>query len=107
VNKKIKSLLLYLSGCALPAGALLYATTAKEWGAYLYAVAAAGMALYYLTNPYRGENKRYRRLHGYLVLAGLLLVASSFLMFRDRQEWLICLLVSAVLQLYVTVVRRD
>jgi hypothetical protein len=105
VNKKIKNYLFYLSACALIVAALLYSTQ-WEYAPYLYAVASAGIALYYMTTPYRGENKRIRRLHGYLVLAGLLLVVSSYFLFKGRQEWLICLLVSAVFQLYVAAVRK-
>lgn len=105
MNEKLKNYLFYLCAGALVLAALLYSTNWK-YATYLYAVASAGVALYYMTTPYRGENKRIRRLHGYLVFAGLLLVASSWFMFKGRQEWLICLLLSAVFQLYVVVVRK-
>jgi energy-converting hydrogenase Eha subunit G len=106
VNEKIKNYLFYASGIALVAATVLYAIQ-WEYAPYLYAVASAGVALYYLTTPYKGENKRIRRLHGYLVFAGLLLVASSFFMFRKEQTWLLCLLISAALQLYVVIVRKE
>lgn len=85
---------------------VLVATTTylMEWSAtpYLFAVGAAGVAVSHLTNRYTGSNLRKKRLQGILGFAGLLLVLSSFLMFRERSEWLLALLISAVLHLYVS-----
>ncbi|MDR2627029.1 MAG: hypothetical protein LBC40_03230 [Dysgonamonadaceae bacterium] len=105
MNEKFKNYLFYLCAGALVLAAVLYATR-WEYATILYAVASAGVALFYMTTPYKGTDKRIRRLHGYLVFAGLLLVASSYFMYKGRQEWVICLLVSAVFQLYVAIVRK-
>ncbi len=105
MSEKFKNYLFYIAAILLVVSAALYHIE-KEYIPYVYAVASAGVALYYMTTPYKGEDKRIRRLHGYLVLSGILLVASSYFMFKGRQEWLICLLVSAVFQLYVALVRK-
>lgn len=106
MKKSFKDYMFYISATLLVISAALYS---MQWEVvpYLYAVASAGVALYYMTNPYRGEDVRTRRLHGYLVLAGLLLVASSYLMFKQQREWLFCLFISAAFQLYVAIVRKQ
>jgi len=106
VNRKFKDYLFYVSAILLVVSAALYSMK-WEFIPYVYAVASAGVALYYMTTPYRGEDVRTRRLHGYLVLAGFLLVASSYLMFKGMKEWLFCLFISAAFQLYVALVRKD
>ncbi|MGL5894544.1 MAG: hypothetical protein ACRCZM_08020 [Bacteroidales bacterium] len=77
-----------------------------KWEAtpYIFAVGAAGVAVSHLTNKYKGTNLRKKRLHGTLGLAGLILVLSSYFMFKGMSEWIICLLISAVLHLYVSFV---
>lgn len=106
MNKRFKDYMFYLSATLLVLSAVLYS---MQWDfiPYVYAVACAGVALYYMTTPYTGEKVRIRRLHGYLVFAGLLLVASSYLMFKGIREWIFCLFVSAALQLYVAIVRKE
>jgi hypothetical protein len=47
---------------------------------------------------------RKRRLLGYNRIAGLLMIAASVLMFKHRNEWILCLSISAILQLYVAFV---
>ncbi|MGL4992715.1 MAG: hypothetical protein ACRC6R_01055 [Bacteroidales bacterium] len=80
------------------------ATYLIKWDAtpYIFAVGAAGVAVAHLTNRYSGTNLRKKRLNGILGLAGLILVLASFLMFKGMSEWIICLLISAVLHLYVS-----
>ena len=95
----------YISAIALVISAALYSI--NEIIPYVYAVACAGVAIYYLTSPYKGKNFRIRRLHSYLAIASFLLIASSYLMFNGHGEWLFCLFVSAALQLYVAIVRKE
>lgn len=106
MNKNIKNYLFYISATLLVLSAVLFS---MQWSfiPYVYAAASAGVALYYMITPYRGEDVRTRRLHGYLVFAGLLLVASSYLMFKGIREWVFCLFISAAFQLYVALVRKQ
>ncbi|MDR3061469.1 MAG: hypothetical protein LBU57_05080 [Dysgonamonadaceae bacterium] len=104
MTQKFKKYLFYISSIMLLVSAVLYMT---EWSfvPYVYAVACAGVAVCYLTSPYRGTNKRLKRLNIQEAIAAILLPVSSFFMFRKQNEWFLFLAVSAVLQLYVVFVK--
>ncbi|MCL1943457.1 MAG: DUF2157 domain-containing protein [Candidatus Azobacteroides sp.] len=103
MSKSVKRILFIVGGIFTLIGAVLYIAAVNwEYVPYLYAGGCAGIAVVYLTNVYRGKNTRIRRLHGFLAAAGILLVASSYFMFHHKQEWIICVAVSAVLQIYAS-----
>jgi hypothetical protein len=79
-----------------------------EWSfvPYIYAVSGAGVAVYFLTTPYQGVNLRLKRLNIQQAIAAIMLPVSSFLMFKERNEWFVCLLVSAFLLIYVVYIRE-
>lgn len=101
---KFKEYLFYVSAVLLVLSAALYIT---EWAfiPYIYAVASAGVAVPYLTAFYEGNNIRLKRLRFMEIIAAILLPVSSFFMFQHKNEWFICLLISAFLQLYTTIVK--
>jgi hypothetical protein len=80
----------------------------SEWRfvPYVYAVSGAGVAVYLLSSPYKGTNFRLKRLNIQQAIAAIMLPVSSFLMFKERNEWFLCLFVSAILLLYVVFVRE-
>lgn len=104
MNLKFKTYLFAICGILLVLSAILYIT---EWKPipYIYAVSGAGIAVIFLSSPYNGENRRLKRLNIQQAIAALLLPVSSFLMFRHQNEWIVCLFVSAILQLYVDLVK--
>ena len=97
--KKIRTILFAVSACLVLAGAALYLT---QWqvAPYLFAVGAAGIAVNYLTTPVGELDFRSRRLHRFNVMAGFLMVVASGFQFNGRKEWVICLFIAAILQLY-------
>ncbi len=101
--KKIRTILFVISACLVLAGAALYLT---QWtvAPYLFAVGAAGIAVNYLTTPVGDLDFRGRRLHRFNVMAGFLMVVASGFQFNGRKEWVICLLIAAILQLYTAFV---
>lgn len=101
--KKIRTILFVVSACLVLAGAALYLT---QWtvAPYLFAVGAAGIAVNYLTTPVGDLDFRGRRLHRFNVMAGFLMVVASGFQFNGRKEWIICLLIAAILQLYTAFV---
>lgn len=101
--KKIRTILFVASACLVLAGAALYLT---QWtvAPYLFAVGAAGIAVNYLTTPVGDLDFRSRRLHRFNVMAGFLMVVASGFQFNGRKEWVICLLIAAILQLYTAFV---
>lgn len=101
--KKIRTILFVVSACLVLAGAALYLT---QWtvAPYLFAVGAAGIAVNYLTIPVGDLDFRGRRLHRFNVMAGFLMVVASGFQFNGRKEWVICLFIAAILQLYTAFV---
>jgi len=72
---------------------------------YAYAFSGAIIAVLYLSNLYKGTNLRLKRLNIQQVIAAVLLPVSSYFMFNKKNEWFVILLVSAVLQLYIVIVK--
>lgn len=101
--KRIRTILFVVSACLVLVGAVLYLT---HWVAapYLFAVGSAGIAVNYLTTPVGDLDFRSRRLHRFNVMAGFLMVVASGFQFNGRKEWVICLLIAAILQLYTAFV---
>lgn len=91
------SALLVVAGAALPL--FVHAT----WVPYIFAVGAAGMSVIRLISPYRGNNTRLRRLVLIELLATLMLIFASYLMFRGGNDWIVLLTISAFLQLYTSI----
>ena len=103
MNQQIRSIIFGVAGLLVLAGAILFLT---HWAVapYLFAVGAAGIAVCYLTLPVKDLDFRRRRLHRFNVFAGLLMIVSSGFMFNNRTEWILCLSVAAILQVYTAFV---
>lgn len=99
-----KAYFFYISAILLVLSAALY-ITGNNYVPYIYAISGAFVAVTYLSNPYRGNNLRLKRLNIQQAIAAILLPVSSYFMFKDMNEWFVVLLVSAILQLYVVFVR--
>ena len=104
MNAKFKEYLFYISGILLALSAALY-ITGWDFIPYVYAVASAGIAIVYLTSPYKGDDLRLKRLNIQEVIAALLLPFSSYLMFKDKNEWVLFLAISAFLQFYAAFIK--
>lgn len=80
--------------------------TKWEYTPHLFALGAAGVATYYLITPYEGTNFRLKRLHRFEIIAGIMLLVSSFLLFRNRysNEWLMTFSIAVFLILYTTII---
>ena len=98
--EKIKKYTYYVASVLLIVSAACYIT---EWPVipYVYAAACAPLALIVATASYDGENLRLRRLAAISSISAALLPISAFFMFKDRSDWIACLLLYALLQLYV------
>ena len=106
---KIINFLFYICSTVLLVSAALYITedqwVQREIIYYAYAISGAGVAIAYLSNLYQEDNIRLKRLNIQQTIAALLLPVSSYFMFHQRNEWFVFLLVSAVLQIYIVIVR--
>jgi hypothetical protein len=83
------------------AGAALYIT---GWihAPYFFAAGAAGITAGFMTLSYKNLGFRRRRLHRINVMAGISMIVASALMFRGRMEWVVCLLIAALLLIYTS-----
>jgi multisubunit Na+/H+ antiporter MnhG subunit len=81
-------------------GAMLQITR-WELSPYLYTIGAVLFAYVQIMSRYEGKNLIVRRLRHQQILGAVLLVFAGVLMFVTRHnEWVVCLTVAAVLQLY-------
>ena len=103
MNKKVRTIVFQISALLLLAGATLYIIQ-PIIAPYLFAIGSAGIAICYLTIPTQNMDFRERRLHRYNIFAGLLCIFASGLMFNNQKEWVICLAISAFLQIYTSFV---
>ncbi len=104
MSQKIKEYLFYAAAVLLLLSSALY-ITGWNFIPYVYAVACAGVAVVYLTSPYQGSDSRLKRLNIQESIAGLLLPVSSYFMFKGKNEWVLFLAISAILQLYAAIVK--
>ncbi len=100
---KFKETLFQLSALLVVIGAALPIFVQETWVPYVFAVGAAGMSITRLITPYRGKNFRLRRLVMMELLATLMLLFASYLMFRGGNDWIVLLTISAFLQLYTSI----
>jgi len=103
MNQQIRNYFFMFSGILVLAGAVTYIT---DWiyAPYLFAFGSAGIAVSFISTPYKNLGFRRRRLHRINVLAGVSMVAASVLMFEKRMEWVVFLLIAALLLLYTSFV---
>lgn len=103
MSKSFRTILFSVSAISLLIGAVLYITS-WLFAPYLFAFGAAGLTLIYATEPNKETDLRKRRLQRFNLIAGVLMIAASGLMFNDRNEWMLCLTIAAILQLYAAFV---
>jgi hypothetical protein len=103
MSQQIRTLLFNFSALLVLLGATLFATK-FFFAPYLFAVGSAGIAICQLTTPVKDMDYRRRRLQIFNVIAGLLLVVASSFMFMDRNEWILCVAIAALLLLYTSFV---
>lgn len=81
-------------------GAMLQITR-WELAPYLYIIGAVVFAYTQVTDGYDGKNIIIRRLRRQQIIGAMLLVFTGVLMFLSKHnEWIACLTISAVLELY-------
>ncbi len=105
MNQKTRDSIFMISSIAVMIGALLPLLALNAmWTSYLFAVGAAGIAVCRLTYRYKGKNFRLKRLHHIEAFSSLFLLVSSYFMFKGNLDWVMFLMIFALLQLYTSVV---
>ncbi|MDR0938928.1 MAG: hypothetical protein LBN29_06205 [Mediterranea sp.] len=81
-------------------GAAVY-VTGWVYAPYLYTIGAGCVALAQFNLPFRTPNKTLKRLRTQRLFGALALVLTgAFMFFTHGNEWIACLTIAAVLQLY-------
>lgn len=76
----------------------------QQWMRWGFAAGAAIVLLARVLGIYTGPSFRIKRLHGILVMSGILFCASALMMFisRDSNDWIAFLLAGVVIQIYAS-----
>lgn len=100
--KKLLPGLYMVGGMMALAGAAVY-ITGWEVAPYIYIIGAALFALAQINTPYEGTNKNIKRLRRQQIVGALLLVVTGAFMFTTHNnEWIACLTIAAVIELYTS-----
>jgi len=98
--KKGYSIIQMVGAVLLLVGAMLQITR-WELSPVIYTIGAVMFAYVQIMSRYDGQNLIVRRLRRQQILGAVLLVFAGVLMFVTRHnEWVLCLSVAAVIQLY-------
>jgi hypothetical protein len=110
--------IIYLLGATLMTIGAGVSLLAWSWAPYVYSVGALGFASMQMLQRYEGSNFTIRRLKRIMTISDLLLLFTGVFMFIDHDNpmgfdqityvsyikgnWVVLLLIAAVLQLYTT-----
>lgn len=92
---------LYFTGALMIlVGAGVY-ITGWPFAPYIYTVGAGLFALAQINSPYQGTNKNIKRLRRQQIFGAFALVLTGAFMFTTHgNEWIACLTIAAILELY-------
>lgn len=99
MNYNIKSILYKISGLLILVFTIGYSFIPKVsvWGMVMSVSLFSAITL---STPYPGKSIRGKRLFNFQVIACLLMVVATFLMYKERNEWPVLLLISAIFLFY-------
>lgn len=99
--KQIIPALFTVGAIAALTGAVLYATAWREYAPYIYTIGAGFVALAQINTPVHGKSKTLKRLRIQQIFGAVALVLTgAFMFFTHGNEWIACLTIAAVLELY-------
>ncbi len=103
IKRSIKDTLFRISGIIILISAILYMFM-PIIAAWVMAVSVLFFSVITVMDPYPGESLRGKRLYNFKILSCLLMIAATYLMFRQRTEWVLVMLSGAVFMLYAAIV---
>jgi hypothetical protein len=114
---KIESIIMVVGALLMVVGAAM-GLFKLSWFPFVYAVGAIGFASMQMLQRYEGRNLTIKRLRGIMVLSDVLFLFTAVLMFANqgnalgldwiyylnyiKNNWVVLLLLAAILQLYTT-----
>ena len=98
----MRQIIYWTGGVLLPLGAVVY-VTGWAFAPYVYLAGAVMFSAMQVTERYEDDNFIVRRLRRQQWIAAFLLVLAGVLMIVLRHnEWVVCLLVAAIIELYTS-----
>lgn len=98
--KKIQQAIYILGGILLVVGAALY-ITGWAWVPYMYIAGSLMFGAMQMLDRYTGKNLVLRRLRRQQLLGAIALMLAGVLMLVcEHNEWILCLLVGCLVELY-------
>jgi hypothetical protein len=92
---------LMLVGAVLALVGVTFYITRWSLSPYMYTIGATMVALAQINSPIKTDNLTLKRLRAQQIIGAVLLVVTGALMFfTHRNEWIVCLSVAAILELY-------
>lgn len=84
-------------------GAILYISVWKEYAPYIYTIGAGFIAFAQINTPLEVKSKILKRLRIQQIFGAIALVLTgAFMMFTNNNEWIACLTIAAILELYTS-----
>lgn len=102
INPKVKNTIFQISALLIIFAAILYSFSVIA-AKYAMIVGVIGFGACVFTTKYPGKSIRGRRLYNIQIFAVLFMVVSAYLMFVNMHEWVVTLLIAAVLTLYCSI----
>ena len=101
--KQIIPALFTVGAIMVLAGAILRITAWQLYAPYIYTIGAGMVALAQINSPVKGRSKVLKRLRMQQIFGALALVlAGAFMIYTRGNEWIACLTIGAILQLYTS-----
>lgn len=99
---RVKDIFFRISGVLILLSAVMYLFLPHA-AAWLMALSVAVFSVITLTTPYPGKSIRGKRLFNFQVFSCVAMIIATYLMFKERNEWGLAMIVGAVFLLYASV----
>lgn len=100
MKKKAQQIIYIIGGTLLIVGAALYITQ-WAWAPYIYMTGSFLFGAMQMLDRYTGSNFMLRRLRRQQILGAIALMLTGILMISCKHnEWILCMLVGCLLELY-------
>ncbi len=96
---RTKDVLFRISGILILLSAALYLAMPVE-ARWVMAAAVAVFSATTIASPYPGRSLRGKRLFNFQLFACIAMIVGTYLMFRERNEWVLAMVIGAIFLLY-------
>lgn len=100
---KTKNIIFQISAILILLAAIVY-NFYPQIAKCIIIVGVIGYAGTTFTSPYPGKNIRGKRLFNISIFATILMIVSAYLMFINTHQWVVTLLIAAILTLYCSII---